>query len=188
MDGDVQLISRRRVFDDFLKVDEGVLQIGARQLRLLSLERGDSAAAIVLRTDDDRLLFTRQFRFPTMEKGPAYILEIPAGTVEPGEDPETCIRRELVEELGYRATRIEPIATFYVSPGGSSERIHLFFAEVDAAGRVSAGGGVAAEGEDIEVVEAGINELPAMLTNGTIVDAKSLVAGLWLQGRRADVA
>jgi nudix-type nucleoside diphosphatase (YffH/AdpP family) len=184
----VRLISRRRVFDDFLKIDEGVVRIGDQHQRRLSLERGDSAAAIVLRSDDNRVLFTRQFRFPAMEKGPAYVLEIPAGVVEPGEDPEECIRRELLEELGYRADHLEPIATFYVSPGGSSERIHLFFAAVSASGRLSAGGGVAAEGEDIEVIEISATELPAMLAKGEIVDAKTLVATMWLQGRLSEMA
>lgn len=183
---DITVIKRERVFDDFLKVDEAVVQVGEQQQRRLSLERGDAAAAIVIRTDDNRVLFTRQFRYPTLEKGPGRIIEIVAGVIESDETPESTIRRELREEIGFEPDRLELIYSFYVSPGGSSERIHLFFAEVSEEGKVGAGGGVPAEGEDIEIIELTLSEMSEMLDAGELEDAKTLIGAMWLLNRTGE--
>jgi ADP-ribose pyrophosphatase len=179
----VELISRRRLLDDFLKVDEATVRVGGQVQRRLSLERGDSVAAVVER-EDGAILLTRQFRYPTLAKGPGYLLELPAGMIEGEEEPEVSLRRELVEELGYEPDRVEAIAAFYVSPGGSSERVFLYYASVSAAGRVGDGGGLPAEGEDIEIIAVGLEELLAMVDNGTIIDAKTLLGAGWLERRR----
>ena len=186
MDDDVELISRRRVFDDFLKVDEAMVRVGGEVQRRMSLERGDSAAAVVQRREDGAILLTRQFRYPTLENGPGYLLELPAGVIEDGEDPEVAMQRELVEELGYESDRLVPISTFYVTPGGSSERVFLYYAEVDASDRVGDGGGVSAEGEAIELVAVPFDELLTMVGDGTIADAKTIIGALWLERRRAE--
>jgi ADP-ribose pyrophosphatase len=185
MDDEVELISRRRVFDDFLKVDEAEVRINGTVQRRLSLERGDSAAALVQRREDGAILLTRQFRYPTLEHGPGYLLELPAGVIEGEEDPEVAMRRELVEELGYEADDLEPISTFYVSPGGSSERVHLYYAEVSTSDRVGDGGGVPSEGEVIEVVAVSVDQFLSMMRDGTIADAKTIIGALWLERRLA---
>ena len=77
MDDDVELISRRRVFDDFLKVDEAMVRAGGEVQRRMSLERGDSRRSSS--GEDGAILLTRQFRYPTLEHGPGYLLELPAG-------------------------------------------------------------------------------------------------------------
>ena len=87
--------------------------------------------------------------------------------------------------MGYQVGDLQPVATFSVSPGGSSERVALYYAEVDEADRVAAGGGCAAEHEDIERVELSLPELWTALHEGTIVDAKTLIAVQWLQCRLA---
>jgi ADP-ribose pyrophosphatase len=171
------------VFDDFLKVDEAEVRVGGTVQRRLSLERGDSAAAVIRRREDGAILLTRQFRYPTLEHGPGYLLELPAGVIEDGEDPQVAMRRELVEELGYEADQLVPISSFYVSPGGSSERVHLYYAEVSAADRVGDGGGVPAEGEMIEIVVVSVDELLSMVRDGTIADAKTIIGALWLERR-----
>ena len=91
----------------------------------------------------------RQFRYSTYEKGPGWLLETVAGVIEPVEAPEAVARRELLEEAGYRVGELESVGCFYLTPGGSSERIYLFFAEVENVDRVTDGGGVDAEGEDM---------------------------------------
>ena len=89
MDEDVELISRQRVFDDYLKVDEAMVRVGGQVQRRMSLERGDSVAAVVERREDGAILLTRQFRYPTLEHGPGFLLELPAGSVDGDEDPVT---------------------------------------------------------------------------------------------------
>ena len=103
--------------------------------------------------------------------------------MEPDETPESALRREVLEEVGYEIGTLEPIATFYVSPGGSSERVFLHYAEVTDAGKVGDGGGVGAEGEDIRTVELTLEELDRLLATGSIQDAKTLVGLQWLQQR-----
>jgi nudix-type nucleoside diphosphatase (YffH/AdpP family) len=186
----VRIHDKRRILDDFFKVDaatvsyEGFDGRTIGPVRRLSLERGDSVAALVVNRDRNCAILTTQFRYPTLEKGPGWLTEIPAGMVESGETPEACIRREVREESGYEIARLEPIGTFYLSPGGSSERTILYYAEVTDAGRVGPGGGQASEGEDIRVVEVPIDELERDALAGRLADAKTLVAILWLMASR----
>ncbi len=104
--------------------------------------------------------------------------------IKPDEGPEEAIRREVEEEVGYRLQQLTPIATFYVSPGGTSERIFLYYAEVGNGDRVSAGGGLVDENEDIQLVEYSKSELRKALTSGQFQDAKTLIAVQWLQLQR----
>jgi nudix-type nucleoside diphosphatase (YffH/AdpP family) len=140
-------------------------------------------AAVVHRTDTDTLIFTEQFRISTYEKGPGWILELPAGSVEDDENPATTMRRELEEEIGFRSTYLQPISTFYVSPGGTSERIILFYAQVNTSQRVSRGGGKAQEGEDIRVIELPVKEAFRRMDSGKIADAKTIIGLQWLRAR-----
>lgn len=181
--------SKKRVFDGFFKIDAADVsherfdgRMSAPRRRLC-FERGDAAAAILHDRAAAALVFVRQFRYPTHAKGPGWILEAAAGVIEAGEDPETCIRREVMEETGYRVDRLEPIATFYPSPGGSSERIFLFYAEVRQADRIEAGGGAPGEGEDIQVVRVPAADLEDWLSAGKIQDAKTLIGVLWFLRR-----
>jgi ADP-ribose pyrophosphatase len=102
---------------------------------------------------------------------------------EHGEPAEEALRREIVEELGYEVSHVEHIATFYVSPGGSSERIVLFYAEVTAAGKIGPGGGLIEENEDIVTVSYSPAELAELVAKGQIQDAKTLIGVLWFQAR-----
>jgi ADP-ribose pyrophosphatase len=184
--------SRRRLLDDFFKVDEAEVSYERSDgtmtppVRRLVFERGDSVAAVVAHRESGELLFTEQFRFPTLDKGPGWLLEIMAGMIDAGETPEQALRREIEEELGFVVARLEPMATFYVSPGGSSERIFLFYAEVDDDGRVSEGGGVAGEHEDIRVVFLPIAEVRSRLAAAGFADAKTIIGLQWLFAKRAE--
>jgi ADP-ribose pyrophosphatase len=184
-----ELRGRRRLLDDFFKVDELRVVVerydGTRsaELRRLVFERGDAVAALVRHRDSGRLLFTEQFRAPTLEKGPGWLLEVMAGMIDAGEAPAAALARELREELGYDLLHAEPIGTFYVSPGGSSERIWLYYAEVADATRAGPGGGVANEQEDIRIVEMTDAEARAALDGGRLPDAKSIIGLQWLFAR-----
>jgi nudix-type nucleoside diphosphatase (YffH/AdpP family) len=186
----VEIHSRHRVFDGFFKIDEAELAYerfdGAMTppLKRLVFERGDSVAALVYHRDENRLLLLRQFRYPTYEKGPGWLTEVVAGMQEHSEPAVDALKREILEEIGYEVSHLEPIATFYLSPGGTSERIVLFYAEVTAAGKVGRGGGLIEENEDIVTVSYSPEELAEAVAAGQIQDAKTLIGILWFQARQ----
>lgn len=185
----VEVISRRRVFDDFFKVDEAQLRFErydgtmSEVVRRLNFERGDSAAALILDAKARTVYLIEQFMYPTLEKAGGFLATVVAGMIDDGETPEQAIRREILEEAGLAAGHIEPIADFFVSPGGSSERIFLFCALVSDGARVAAGGGVATEHEDIRLVAWRLDDFLARLHG--FKDAKTIVAGYWLKDNLA---
>ncbi len=187
----VVLHSKERVFDSFFKIDEVYVSYEqfdgqmSPAIRRLIFERGDSVATLIYNRDAGTVLLIEQFRMPTYEKGPGWILETVAGVLEEGETPEAAVRREVVEEIGYEVETLEPIVTFYVSPGGTSERIILYYAEIVNAGKIEQGGGI--DDEDIRLVEYTLDEVREHLAAGRINDAKTLIGILWLL-RRLDAA
>lgn len=194
MSNKVTVHRKRRLLDDFFAIDEVEVSYEGTDgrmrgpVRRLSFERGDSVAALLLRTGPTpAIVVVRQFKYPVSVHDDGWITETVAGMVERGEDKLDALRREILEEVGYRATSIEHVATFYPSPGGSSERVFLYFCEVAETDRVpGAGGGVATEGEDIEILEYGLDEFFTKLEQAAFFDPKLIVAGLWLRDRMRD--
>jgi nudix-type nucleoside diphosphatase (YffH/AdpP family) len=184
---------RNRLFDDIFRIDEVEVthsrldgQGFIRNARRLSFERGDSAAALVHNVETDTVVLTEQFRLPTYEKGPGWMIEAIAGAIDAGETPEQCIRREMMEELGFRAGPLEVISAFYASPGGSSERIFLFYAPVRSADLVApSAAGLAEQQEDIKRISIPRADFIQNCIAGQYVDAKLLIAGLWLAAQGA---
>jgi nudix-type nucleoside diphosphatase (YffH/AdpP family) len=184
----VDILSRTEVFRKFIfRIEEIVFRyetyagpMSADTTRL-NLDRGDSVAAVVHEVNQNTLIFTEQFRLSTYDKGPGWLLELPAGILEAGEAPDRAMRRELEEEIGYRVASLQHISTFYLSPGGISERIFLFYARVSTTQRVSVGGGLAAEGENIRVVTLPLQEALHRLQSGRILDAKTIIGLQWLK-------
>lgn len=147
-------------------------------------ERGDSAAALIHDIERDVIVLAEQFRIATYAKGPGYIIEAMAGSVEDGEDPETCIRREMMEEVGYRACDLILVSQGYVSPGSSSERIFLYYAPVKTADLVDPkASGLAAEKEDVRRVEFSREDFLARIDKAEFADAKVMALGFWLKAR-----
>jgi ADP-ribose pyrophosphatase len=186
----VEVLSHETIFKNFFRIDQARLRFEkydgtmSEEVTRLVFERGDSVAALVHDPEADTLTFTEQFRYPTVAKGPGWIMEIPAGSVEEGEEPADTMRRELEEEIGCRVETLTPVHSFYVSPGGTSERIHLFYALVTPAHYVSEGGGLASEHENIRVLTLPVDEVLRQLWAGQIHDAKTLIALQWLHLRR----
>jgi len=180
---------RERVYDGFFKLDETHLSYErfdgtmSEPVSRLALERGDSAAVLLYRPESRQIVLVNQFRYPTYEKGPGWIVETLAGVVDPGEDPEDAARREVLEESGYALRDLVHLSTFYASPGGSSERIFLYLAEIVESDKVTEGGGRVIEGEDIVIVELSLADALAQVRSGVIVDAKTIVAIYALQDR-----
>lgn len=185
----VHIEKKKRILDDFLKVDEVYLRYErfdgkmSPVVRRLNLERGDSVAAILFNPRTQQILLVNQFKYPAYEKGPGWITETVAGMIDTNESPESAVRREVAEETGYTVEKLEHISTFYVSAGGSSERIILYYAEVDEANKINAGGGVAEEDEDIMTVGLSLPEALQQIRRGEIADAKTIVGILWLHNR-----
>jgi ADP-ribose pyrophosphatase len=187
----VEVISRRRVFDDFFKIDEAKLRFErydgtmSETVRRLNFERGDSAAALLFDARSRIVYLIEQFMYPTLAKAGGWLQTVVAGMIDEGETPAEAIRREILEEAGFAAERIEPIADFFVSPGGSSERIFLFCALVSDAARVADGGGVATEHEDIRLMPIALDDFLKRIAAHGFADAKTIVAGYWLKDNLA---
>ncbi len=183
----VEIKSKRLIFNDFFKIEEAILRYlrfdgkMSEPVRRLVFERGDAVTAIIFNRDSQKVILINQFRYPTYEKGPGWMQEIVAGIVDTLETPEEAMRREIMEEIGFRVGELTHITTMYPSPGGSSERITIYYAEVGNSDRIAAGGGLASEGEDIQLVEVALPELWRAVDAGEIMDAKTIIGIMWLR-------
>ena len=149
-----------------LRIDSVELSTSRRTTREI-VEHGDCVAIVALDAEDNVLL-VRQYRKP-IERA---LLEIPAGLIEPNEQPEDCVRRELQEETGYLPQSIEKLGGFYSSPGFCTEFLHLYLATDLVPSRLSAD-----TDESIELVRLPLSQTPQLIASGEICDAKS-IAGL----------
>ena len=135
------------------------------------------AAAIVPMKDDRTVLLIRQYRHAVG----GYIYEIPAGKLDPGEDPRDCAARELEEEIGLRASSLEPVITFFTTPGFTDEVIHIYKATGLTPGRQNL-----ERDEVLEVTEMPLETAIARINDGTIRDGKTIVGlqAVYLRERR----
>ena len=139
-------------------------------------DRGNGATILLYNRARATILLTRQFRFPAYVNGCAsgMLIETCAGLLD-ADDPEQCIRREAEEELGVRVRQAHKLFEAYMSPGSVTEKLHFFAAEYDADDMIGVGGGIQAEGEDIEVLEIPFDEAMAMVRSGAIEDGKTIM-------------
>ncbi len=159
---------------DYLRRD-GRWQSGTREV----YDRGNGAAILLYDLQRRTVVLTKQFRYPCFVNGhDDLMIEVPAGVLDQA-DPSECIRAEAEQEAGYRVAAPRKVFEAFMSPGAVTERLHFFVAEVSAADRVSAGGGLQEEGEDIEVFDCGFDEALAMVARGEIVDAKTILLLQW---------
>jgi nudix-type nucleoside diphosphatase (YffH/AdpP family) len=153
-------------------------------------DRGHAAALLAYNLANRTIVLTRQFRLPAFLAGhDDLLIEVAAGMLD-DETPEKRIRAEAEQEIGYRLHDVRKVFEAFMSPGAVTEKLHFFVAEYDAAMRISSGGGLADEGEDIEVLELPIDAALAMIPEGRIVDAKTIMLLQWavLSGPFAVVA
>jgi nudix-type nucleoside diphosphatase (YffH/AdpP family) len=138
-------------------------------------DRGNSAAILLYNLNQRSVVLVRQFRYPAYVNGyDDLLIEAAAGVLD-NEHPEVRIRAEAEEETGYRLGEIKKIFEAFMSPGSVTERQHFFVAEYQPDMRIGSGGGFAHEGEDIEVLELPIDSALAMVTDGRILDAKTII-------------
>ena len=139
---------------------------GGRKTTRDVVEHSDCIAVVAM-DEKDNIILVRQFRHPVDR----FLLEIPAGGIDPGEEPLDSVRRELQEEIGYFPRRIDKLGGFYSIPGYGTEYLHCFLATDLVPGRL-----VAEDTEDIELIRISPGEIPRLITSGEICDAKSIAA------------
>ena len=148
-------------------------------------DRGNGATILLFDPKRETVILVRQFRMPVHLNGHSgWLIETPAGLLD-GDHPEEAIRREVMEETGYAVHAVHTVFRSFMSPGAVTEIIHFFVALIDSTERVSDGGGVADENEDIEVLEIGLDKAMAMIESGDICDAKTIMLLQWAALNRA---
>jgi len=149
-----------------LRVDTVRLPSGRETTR--EIVEHDDCVAVIAVDDKDNVLLVNQFRKPVEKE----LLEIPAGGIEPGEDPVACVRRELREETGFLSQKVEPLGGFYSSPGYCTEYLYLYLATDLVPSPLQA-----EDSESIRLVRVPLAQIPSLIISGSICDAKS-IAGL----------
>lgn len=172
----VQLLSDNwytlnKITFDYLN-DKGVWETQHRE----SYDRGNGAAILLYNTSKKTVILTKQFRMPTYVNGndDGMMIEVCAGVLD-GDAPEKCAIKEAEEESGYKVTRIKKVMETYMSPGAVTEILHLFIAEYTDEMKVSEGGGLDNEHENIEVLEMPFSQAINMISNNKIMDAKTIL-------------
>jgi ADP-ribose pyrophosphatase len=146
---------------------------------------------LLFNTDTRSVVLVEQFKVPSLigrrrdDPGiqDGWITEVMAGMIGPNETADDTAVRETLEETGYKLRDLELICKFLSSPGGTSERIFLYFAKVSDSARPEKGGGIG--DEDVRVFELSVNNLFDRLKNGKIDDPKLAIAAYWLQANMA---
>ncbi|MCS4304741.1 GDP-mannose pyrophosphatase NudK [Chryseobacterium sp. BIGb0232] len=139
-------------------------------------DRGNGAVILLYNKISNSVILTRQFRLPTYINGntSGMLIEACAGLLD-NDNPEDCIKRETEEETGYKISKVEKVFEAYMSPGSVTEILHFFIAEYSNDMKITDGGGLEEEGEQIEVLELTFDEALTMMDSGDIKDAKTIM-------------
>lgn len=139
-------------------------------------DRGHGAGILLFNVSKKTVILIKQFRLPTFlhDNKDGFLIEIPAGLLDK-DNPEECVIRETEEETGFRLTSVKKVYEGYSSPGVLTEKMHFFIGEYTDDMKVSEGGGLASETEDIEILELPFTEAVRMLNDGEILDTRTIV-------------
>ncbi|MDR5795515.1 NUDIX domain-containing protein [Caballeronia sp. LZ008] len=160
----------RKVTFDFQRRD-GAWQRQSRE----TYDRGNGATILLRDRKTGNVLLTRQFRMPAFVNGhDGMLIESPGGLLDDA-TPEERIRAEVEEETGYRVHRVEKIFEAFMSPGSVTEKLYFYVGDYDSSMRVSDGGGVEEEGEEIETIEVPLQTAMQMIERGEIMDGKTIM-------------
>ncbi|WP_135078056.1 NUDIX domain-containing protein [Terasakiella sp. SH-1] len=184
---DVEVLSKETPFKNYFQVDKYVMRHKVHEggwsepLMREIFERGHAVAILPYDPVEDVLILIEQFRPGAFAAGyNPWLLEIPAGIIDEGQTPEDVARRETHEETGCTAKRVEFIMDYLVTPGGSTESMHLFCVEISIDEAVEFAG-LEHEGEDIRVLKVPLKEALAKLSCGQVHNSMSIIALQWLQ-------
>ena len=141
-----------------------------------SYDRGDGACILLYNSSEKKVILTKQFRMPSYlnQNQDGMMIEVCAGLLDK-DDPITCIKKEAEEEVGYKISEPKKVFELFSTPGAVTEKIHYFIAEYSSDMKISDGGGLEDENEEIEVLEIDFNKAINMISTGEIIDAKTVI-------------
>ena len=177
---EVRIVDEKILSDDWYSLKKYTFDIQRRngdwqQQTREVYDRGNGATVLLYNRERGTVILTRQFRFPVFMNGhEGYLIEAAAGLLD-NMDPERRIKAEAEEETGFKISSVQKVFEAYMSPGSVTEKLYFYIAEYDAGDKTSAGGGIEAEGEDIEVLEMPLKDALAAVENGLIVDGKTIM-------------
>lgn len=142
-----------------------------------SYDRGNGTCILLYNVEKGTVILTKQFRMPAYQndKTEGMSIEVCAGAIDNNETPETCIIREVEEEVGYKISSAQQVLQAYTSPGALTEKMYLFIATYTDDMKVHEGGGLEHEHEEIEVLELPCSQVVQMMESGEIQDAKTII-------------
>lgn len=143
-------------------------------------ERGNAAAVLMYDTNRDEVVLIEQFRIGALDEDSPWLLEVVAGMVEEGEQAAEVVMREAQEEAGCELSKVTHITDYLSSPGGTNEKISLYYAEVDS-GDCAGIHGLESEGEDIKVCVMPFDQVWQAVISGQINNAATIIALQWLK-------
>jgi len=189
-----QLLAEKTCYQGFLSIKRHTVTHdtfagGTLRIERENMERGDGVAVLLYDKTTDAVLLLEQFRIgAALRNDKAWLIEIVAGVAELDEDSMATARRECIEEAGYNPERLDYLGQYYVSPGGTSERITLYLGWVDREQAVNQGGGLAEEHEDIRCFWLPRSEAMALISQGVINSGAPMLALLLAFGSNAHAA
>lgn len=179
-DPKITLLQENIIYNKWAKLSEYKVQYSSskfeRELTRVVFDSGDGAAIFLYNSEREKVLLVRQFRYGAYINSPddAVMTEVCAGIVEENDPRESAIR-EAIEETGYHIKKAEYVATVYATPGAHTEKLHLYIGEYSDSMKMTNGGGVDGENEDIEVVEYSYSEMIDLYKQKKINDSKTLL-------------
>ncbi len=167
-------------FDGHLKIQIGKISVSSQnspsvELNREKVMRGESVSILIYEKDTNSFLFVRQYRYAFNR----LLTEIPAGKLDKNEAPEDCVKKEVLEEIGYKIENPKIITSCYISPGYTDERMHIYYCETNSHARIAIGGGLKSEKEFIELVKLSEQEIELGIKNGELADSKLIIAYWW---------
>jgi nudix-type nucleoside diphosphatase (YffH/AdpP family) len=178
MSGNIKILNTEVLHQSKYRLQKVTFQNGSsgKELTHEVYHRGNAAAVLLYNKTGKTVVLTKQFRLPSFLNGNpgGMLIEVCAGMLD-GDDPATCARREAEEETGYKIEAVQHAFDVYTSPGGVTELLHCFVASYTPDMKVSRGGGLASEGEKIELLEPTLDAALQMIATGEIKDAKTIM-------------
>ena len=177
-----KISNEKEIFKTIFSIEEAQITQENRQFSRVRIKKENAVAVLVYNRDSNKIILTRQLRYPIASQHPEPLVEILAGKIDGNDSPVETALRETEEEIGYKLKpeNLEFLYTCFPTPGYSSELFHLYYAQVSNADKINGGGGLESENEFIEVVEMDKEKFFAQILSGELKDGKTYLAALFV--------